>query len=107
MLTDENKPDVIVLVRQVNVVAVAGTTAELVCYVDGIQAQLVWSRSGGLPPGSTQRGGVLSIPNIQPSGGGRYICTAITPTGDRGTVTATVTVNTGSVGMLYYHLLTK
>ncbi|XP_056009495.1 basement membrane-specific heparan sulfate proteoglycan core protein-like isoform X3 [Ostrea edulis] len=96
---DENKPEVIVLVRQVNVVAVVGTTAELVCYVDGVQTQLVWSRSGGLPPGSTQRGGVLSIPNIQPSGDGRYICTAVTPTGDKGTVTATITVQTGSIAV--------
>ncbi|XP_061163155.1 basement membrane-specific heparan sulfate proteoglycan core protein-like [Saccostrea echinata] len=89
---DETRPDVNVQVRQVIVVAVSGTTAELVCYVEGIQAQLVWSRQGGLPPGSTQTDGVLIIPNIQQSGAGQYLCTAITPVGDRGTVTASITV---------------
>ncbi|XP_034337833.2 basement membrane-specific heparan sulfate proteoglycan core protein isoform X5 [Magallana gigas] len=90
---DETRPDLTVLVRQGVVTVVAGGTAELVCYVDGSRPQLVWSRSGGLPAGSTQTNGVLTIPNIQLSGGGRYICTAIAQTGERGTVTTTITVN--------------
>lgn len=95
---DESRPELIVLVRQTSVVVVAGSTAELVCYVSGSQPQLVWSRAGGLPPGSTQRDGVLTIPNIQLSGAGQFVCTAIAPTGERGTVTTTVTVNPEAIG---------
>lgn len=95
---DETRPDLTVLVRQGVVTVVAGGTAELVCYVDGSRPQLVWSRSGGLPVGSTQTNGVLTIPNIQLSGGGRYICTAIAQTGERGTVTTTITVNPEVIG---------
>lgn len=95
---DETRPDLTVLVRQGTVTVVAGGTAELVCYVDGSRPQLVWSRSGGLPVGSTQTNGVLTIPNIQLSGGGRYICTAIALTGERGTVTTTVIVSPEVIG---------
>nr|XP_022341960.1 basement membrane-specific heparan sulfate proteoglycan core protein-like isoform X4 [Crassostrea virginica] len=96
---DESRPELIVLVRQTSVVVVAGSTAELVCYVTGSQPQLVWSRAGGLPPGSTQRDGVLTIPNIQLSGAGQFVCTAIAPTGERGTVTTTITVNPEAIAV--------
>ena len=42
--------------------------------------------------GSAQDNGVLTLSNIQPSYAGTYICTAVTPEGDRGTNTVTVTV---------------
>ena len=42
--------------------------------------------------GSAQENGVLTLNNIQPSFAGSYVCTGITPNGDRGTGTTTLTV---------------
>ncbi|KAK3104524.1 hypothetical protein FSP39_004009 [Pinctada imbricata] len=93
------RPDVTVIIRQTSVIAVIGSTTQLVCYVDddSLRATLVWSRVGGLPTGSSQDNGVLTLNNIQPSYAGRYVCTAITSDGDRGTGTATVTVQQNTI----------
>ena len=102
MVLGETRPDVNVVIQQTTIIALVGTTERLICYVqdDSVRATLVWSRVGGLPIGSSQDGGVLTLSNIQPSYGGRYVCTAVTPEGDRGTGTATVTVREGTVGEL-------
>lgn len=36
---------------------------------------LFWSRATGLPPGSIQDNGILTIPDVQPSYAGNYVCT--------------------------------
>ena len=79
-VTGNIRPDVTVIIRQTSVIAVIGSTTQLVCYVDddSLRATLVWSRVGGLPTGSSQDNGVLTLNNIQPSYAGRYVCTAIT-----------------------------
>ena len=86
--------DITVIVRQVSIIATVGSSTQLVCYVEDntLRTTLLWSKSGGLPPRSAQDNGVLTLNNIQPSYSGTYICTAVTPEGDRGTGTATVTV---------------
>ena len=45
----------------------------------------------------------MTLNNIQPSYSGTYICTAVTPEGDRGTGTATVTVTEDSK----YHIINR
>ncbi|KAL5013502.1 hypothetical protein ScPMuIL_007772 [Solemya velum] len=88
-------PDVTVIVRQTTIIAIVGTTATLECYVeDGTgQVTLVWSRQGaGLPPGSRQLDGTLTIPNVQSSYSGNYICQGTTPTGISGTATTTLSI---------------
>lgn len=65
------------IVRQTNVVAIAGETARLECYSEDDTGRVVvfWSRAQGLPAGSTQVDGVLTIPNVQPNYAGNYVCT--------------------------------
>ncbi|XP_076086554.1 basement membrane-specific heparan sulfate proteoglycan core protein-like isoform X4 [Mytilus galloprovincialis] len=86
--------DITVIVRQVAIIATIGSTEQLICYIDdnSVRPTLIWSRNGGLPSGSAQENGVLTLNNIQPSFAGSYVCTGITPNGDRGTGTTTLTV---------------
>ncbi|VDI13303.1 heparan sulfate proteoglycan 2 (perlecan) [Mytilus galloprovincialis] len=88
------KSDIKVIVRQVAIIAPIGSTEQLICYIDdnSVRPTLIWSRNGGLPPGSAQVNGVLTLKNIQPSFAGSYVCTAITPNGDKETGTTTLTV---------------
>ncbi|KAL3861185.1 hypothetical protein ACJMK2_007245 [Sinanodonta woodiana] len=82
----ETKPDITIIVRQTSVVALIGSTATLECHVEDETGRvtLFWSRTGGLPPGSVQTDGVLTIPDIQPSYAGNYVCTGTTDTGRTG-----------------------
>lgn len=50
---DKTRPTIQVIVRQTSVVAVVGSTVQLVCYVEDStgRVNLVWSRGVGLPPG--------------------------------------------------------
>lgn len=77
LLSSGERPTVTVIVRQTKVIATAGDTARLECYAEDGSGRitLFWSRSAGLPPGSTQANGILTIPNVQPSYGGNYVCT--------------------------------
>ncbi|XP_052760298.1 basement membrane-specific heparan sulfate proteoglycan core protein-like isoform X2 [Mya arenaria] len=72
-----SKPEITIIVRQTKYVVVAGDTARLECYAeDGSdRITLFWSRSTGLPVGATQNNGILTIPNVQPSYAGKYVCT--------------------------------
>ena len=47
---------------------------------DARNVNIVWSRLGGeLPRGATQRDGVLTLPSVERSAQGRYVCTASMP----------------------------
>ncbi|XP_070207543.1 basement membrane-specific heparan sulfate proteoglycan core protein-like isoform X4 [Littorina saxatilis] len=82
-----------IIVRRAQITATIGSDVQLECYAsDENNVILVWSRQGGLPPGSTQDGGILNIPNIQQSYQGNYICSGTGPTGSIGRATAIVTV---------------
>ncbi|XP_069115040.1 basement membrane-specific heparan sulfate proteoglycan core protein-like isoform X2 [Argopecten irradians] len=96
-VTRIQRPEITVIVRQTSVIAVVGTTAQLYCSVEDNTGRttLVWSRNGGLPQGSTQQRGTLTLTNVQPSYSGTYVCTASSPTGS-GTATAEVTVTEGN-----------
>ncbi|KAL3861148.1 hypothetical protein ACJMK2_007217 [Sinanodonta woodiana] len=82
----ETKPGITIIVRQISVVALIGSTARLECHVEDETGRvtLFWSRTGSLPPGSVQTDGVLTIPDIQPSYAGNYVCTGTTDTGRTG-----------------------
>ncbi|XP_076452135.1 basement membrane-specific heparan sulfate proteoglycan core protein-like isoform X4 [Babylonia areolata] len=85
--------DIVITIRRAQITATIGADVQLECYAENNQnIQLIWSRQGGLPPGSNQVGGTLTIPNVQPSYSGTYICTGTGPTGITGSGTATVTV---------------
>ncbi|XP_052285983.1 basement membrane-specific heparan sulfate proteoglycan core protein-like isoform X3 [Dreissena polymorpha] len=87
---------VTIIVRQTKYVVIAGETARLECYTEegGERVTLFWSRQAGLPPGTQQANGVLTIPNTQPSAAGRYICTGTdTDTGKISTAEALLEVN--------------
>ncbi|XP_041377591.1 basement membrane-specific heparan sulfate proteoglycan core protein-like isoform X3 [Gigantopelta aegis] len=77
------EPDIVIVVRQTRVTAIVGQTVTLECYSEhGGDVLLVWSRERlGLPAGSTQDNGVLTLPNVQPSYSGNYICKGTTPAG--------------------------
>ncbi|XP_060073482.1 basement membrane-specific heparan sulfate proteoglycan core protein-like [Ylistrum balloti] len=96
-VTRREQLEITVIVRQTSVIAVVGTTAQLYCYVDDNTGRttLVWSRNGGLPPGSSQERGTLTLTNVQPSYSGTYVCTASSPDG-RGTATTEVTISEGN-----------
>ncbi|KAK7494115.1 hypothetical protein BaRGS_00014588, partial [Batillaria attramentaria] len=81
-----------IIIRRAQITAVVGTDVQLECYAQDGNVVLVWSRQGGLPAGSSQEGGILSIPNVQPSYAGNYVCSGTTPSGTIGTATAVVTV---------------
>ncbi|XP_025082607.1 basement membrane-specific heparan sulfate proteoglycan core protein-like isoform X8 [Pomacea canaliculata] len=79
--------------RLAQITATVGSNVQLECYTKGnADVQLIWSRQGGLPPGSSQDGGILTVPNIQPSYAGNYVCTGTDQSGSIGTATAVVTV---------------
>ncbi|XP_063410398.1 hemicentin-1-like [Mytilus trossulus] len=82
------------IVRQVAIIATIGSTEQLICYIDdnSVRPTLIWSRNGGLPSGSRQDNGVLTLNNIQSSHAGSYVCSGKTPNGAMGKATATLTV---------------
>ncbi|XP_063409056.1 basement membrane-specific heparan sulfate proteoglycan core protein-like [Mytilus trossulus] len=82
------------IVRQVAIIATIGNTEQLICYIDdnSVRPTLIWSRNGGLPSGSRQDNGVLTLNNIQSSHAGSYVCSGKTPNGAMGKATATLTV---------------
>ena len=85
-----------IIVRQTKYVVIAGETARLECYTEegGERVTLFWSRQAGLPPGTQQANGVLTITNTQPIAAGRYICTGTdTDTGKISTAEALLEVN--------------
>ncbi|KAH3720982.1 hypothetical protein DPMN_063894 [Dreissena polymorpha] len=87
---------VTIIVRQTKYVVIAGETARLECYTEegGERVTLFWSRQAGLPPGTQQANGVLTITNTQPIAAGRYICTGTdTDTGKISTAEALLEVN--------------
>ncbi|XP_021372607.1 basement membrane-specific heparan sulfate proteoglycan core protein-like isoform X2 [Mizuhopecten yessoensis] len=96
-VTRIQRPEITVIVRQTSLIAVVGTTAQLYCYVEDStrRTTVVWSRSGGLPQGSSQERGTLTLTNVQPSHSGTYVCTATAPTGS-GTATTEVTISEGT-----------
>lgn len=71
------RPTITVIVRQTRYVAIAGETAVLECYAEEDDGSITvfWSRQTGLPPGSSQTDGILTIPNVQRSYAGNYVCT--------------------------------
>ena len=76
--------------KETRVVTLVGQTARLECYSEDTtnRVVLLWSRqNAGLPPRSSQDEGILTIPNVQPSYSGNYVCT--------GTDTDTGIVDTG------------
>ncbi|KAK6175562.1 hypothetical protein SNE40_014001 [Patella caerulea] len=79
------EPEVQIIVRQATVIGVIGSTVKLECYSRDGNVFLVWSRQGGLPTGTSDQNGVLTIPNLQPSYAGTYTCTGTTPSGNSGT----------------------
>ena len=77
MYDSVEKPTITIIVRQTKVTAIAGDTARMECYAEDDTGRIVlfWSRSQGLPTGSSQLNGVLTIPNVQPNYAGNYVCT--------------------------------
>lgn len=68
----------------------SGDQVILRCIADRGQ-NIRWSKeSGSLPYQNRDENGVLIIPNAQPSDSGRYICTATSYDGTKGTQFATV-----------------
>ncbi|XP_060576968.1 basement membrane-specific heparan sulfate proteoglycan core protein-like [Ruditapes philippinarum] len=76
VIADE-RPEITIIVRQTKYVSIVGETARLECYTEDETGRvtLFWSRSSGLPYGSSQDNGILTIPNVQPSYAGNYVCT--------------------------------
>ncbi|CAG5125030.1 unnamed protein product, partial [Candidula unifasciata] len=82
-----------VVTRRTNITAVVGQSEQLICYVEGGNGvTLVWSRDGGLPIGTSQENGILTLTNIQPSFAGLYTCTGSTPGGIIGQASSSITV---------------
>ncbi|XP_048238836.1 basement membrane-specific heparan sulfate proteoglycan core protein-like isoform X2 [Haliotis rufescens] len=88
------EPEVTIVIRRTQVTAIVGTTVSLECYSqNGGDVILVWSRERqGLPSGSIQDNGVLTLPNVQPSYAGTYMCTGTTSTGKTGVGRTTLTI---------------
>ncbi|GAB1602266.1 basement membrane-specific heparan sulfate proteoglycan core protein-like isoform X6, partial [Argonauta hians] len=85
-----------IIVRQQSVIQSVGETVRLVCYAeqDGNIINLRWSKQDGvLPPGSSQRNGVLVIPNAKSTDSGVYICTGNTASGRSGSNEVVVTIS--------------
>ncbi|CAL1546871.1 unnamed protein product [Lymnaea stagnalis] len=94
----EEQVSIQIIVRRTNITATVGQREQLICYAEGgDDVNLIWTREGGLPPGTTQENGVLTLANIQRSYAGNYICTGTVGANIVGRVTARVTV-TGSRG---------
>ncbi|XP_060586623.1 basement membrane-specific heparan sulfate proteoglycan core protein-like isoform X4 [Ruditapes philippinarum] len=76
-VTRVERPEITIIVRQTKYVSIIGETARLECYTEDATGRvtLFWSRSSGLPSGSSQDNGILTIPNVQPSYAGNYVCT--------------------------------
>ncbi|XP_067659130.1 basement membrane-specific heparan sulfate proteoglycan core protein-like isoform X2 [Haliotis asinina] len=91
------EPEVTIVIRRTQVTAIVGTTVTLECYSqNGGDVILVWSRERqGLPSGSSQDNGILTLPNVQPSYAGSYLCTGTTPTGKTGVGRTTLTIEPG------------
>ena len=107
LLTAE-RPPVKVTVKESRVVTLVGQTARLECYSEAPSDRvlLLWSRqNAGLPPRSSQEEGILSIPNVQPSYSGNYVCTGTdTNTGIINTSVTRLDVQEGQESKFNYHI---
>ncbi|KAK3801367.1 hypothetical protein RRG08_059069 [Elysia crispata] len=88
--------DITVITRRARITATTGSTERLECYVDGGEGNenIVWTRDrAGLPSGSSQSNGVLTLTNIQRDYAGVYYCTVTTTLrGNLGRASVVVTV---------------
>ena len=74
--------DIIVPNREVRAPVRSRVTMECRVSGDARNVNIVWSKLGGeLPRGATQRDGVLTLPSVERSAQGRYVCTASVPSG--------------------------
>ena len=103
------RPEITIIVRQTKYVSIVGETARLECYAedDSGRVTLFWSRTSGLPSGSSQDNGILTIPNVQPSYAGNYVCTGTDRDSGRvGTAVAVLDVKIEEDSMFFlYHFL--
>ncbi|KAJ8666823.1 hypothetical protein QAD02_008485, partial [Eretmocerus hayati] len=88
-------PELVLLISPAQWSGFSGDTVRLMCNASQPAQRIAWTRSErlSLPPGATQRDGLLTIANPAPGDAGWYVCTATLADGTEAQASANVNLS--------------